>query len=254
MKHSISLRFSTIVLALFVFPSHAQTAREIVNKYLDTVSNRDIHRWDSITSTYTESVEFYSQNNFDQKISFVTDGKPSYSKTYTLFRDKKVKTEMYSDSTYSKLSSRFYFLPSGSIVILGNQPPIKRSPSAKHNNMDFLPVQIWKLLNRCESLDLLGVKEFISENLSCYEIRMVVEDRIYMLYIDVTSYLLEYWNGREDQDLKNVTGFRNYKQVNGLLLPMTEFLKKNGVIFYQSDTKKFEVNPRLDPKIFDYKE
>ncbi|HTH58517.1 MAG TPA: hypothetical protein VL728_20865 [Cyclobacteriaceae bacterium] len=254
MKPSFHLRFSAVMWVLFVFPSRAQTASEIVSKYLDTVSNGDIRNWDQVKSTYIESVVFYSQGSYDQKISFANSDKPSYSKNYTSFIDKKIKRELYDDSTFSKLNSSFYFLPSGAIILFKNTAPIRRTASAQRDDMDFLPVQIWKLFNKCESLDHLGIKEFSIEKLNCYEIRMVVNDRIYMLYINTTTYLLDYWNNREDHDLTILSGFRNYKRVNGLLLPMTDFMKKNGAIFYQSDIKKIELNPLIDPKIFDYKE
>lgn len=255
MKYTNNLFIQTIVVLSLAIPSRAQTARDIVNKYLDTVSNGDIHNWDKITSMYTESIGFYSHGNFEQRISLTNNDRPNYHKTWWEYPNK-TKAELYSDSAFSNLSSVFYFLPTGSIILLPHNPPIKKDPSNVHDEFfsHFVPVHISKLLAKCESLDLLGIKEFVSEKLSCYEIRMMVNNRIYMLYIDTSTYLLDYWNNREDHDLSNMTGFKNYRRANGLLFPMSDFMKKDGVIFYQSDTKKIELNPSINPKIFVYTE
>ena len=45
----------TIVFILFAAPLLGQDAREIVNRYLDTVSNGNIDNWNKIKSTYKEN-------------------------------------------------------------------------------------------------------------------------------------------------------------------------------------------------------
>jgi len=138
----------------------AQSAREIVKHYLDTVSNDNIHSWDNIKSTYTESVSFYSQNNFDAQISLIDANKPTFDKTYKIYPDK-TKRELYEDSTCTIKLSTFYFLKDEIIVQFENQPPLKK-PSIKLDEFysDFLPVQISRLLDKSKTLKILGIKDF----------------------------------------------------------------------------------------------
>jgi len=225
-----------------------------VTRYLNTVSNGNIHLWDNIKSTYTESLSSYSQNNFEAQISLIDVDKPTFNKTYKVYPDK-TKRELYEDSTCTRKLSTFYFLKDEIIIQFENQPPLKK-PSLKLDEFysDFLPVQVWKLLDKSKSLKILSVKDFPADESQCYEIQMITKGKKYMLYINTKTFLLDYWNGREDEDLTIMTGFKNYTRVDGLLIPMTEFMTRNGIVFYRDDTKKIEINSRIDSQIFDYKD
>jgi len=233
---------------------HAQSAREIVNHYLDTVSKGNIHLWDNVKSMYTESVSSYSQNDFDAQISLTDVNKPTFNKTYKVYPDK-TKRELYEDSTCAKKLSAFYFLKNETIIVFENQPPI-RKPSLELDEFysDFLPVQIWKLLDKSKSLKILSVKDFPVDESQCYEIQLITKGRKYLLYINTKTFLLDYWNGRDDEDLTIMTGFKNYRRIDGFLMPMTEFMTRNGIVFFHDDTKKIEINPTIDPDIFEYKD
>jgi hypothetical protein len=243
------------VLLLFVsFIANAQTAREIVSHYLDTVSNGDVKAWSKIKSAYTESEVYYSQQDFDQKINLLKADKPSFHKLYWVapFEHKDV---LFEDSTFTRMTSTFYFLNDRTIILMYNIPPIIKDKQIRDEFVYyFLPEQIRKLLEKSKSVELLGIKDFPNDGILCYEIRITAKGRHYLLYIDTTSFLLRYWNGREDQDTGVMTKFDNYKRIDGLLMPMLESMTKGGIPYYYCRTRKIELNATIDPKELVYEE
>jgi len=138
---------------------------------------------------------------------------------------------------------------------MGNVPPIIKQPAPKDDNLvsTDLPVQVSKLLES-RSIELLGTREFPVDGLLCYEIKMIRKGRTYFLYINTSSFLLEYWNDREDGDLSILAKVYNYKRVDGLLIPMSDCLMKDGIVYYSSHIKKYLINAYIDPQVFIYKD
>ena len=233
---------------------YAQDAREIINHYLDTVSNGDINNWTKITSMYTESEVYYSQQDFDQNVNLLNADKSNYHKLYKTLPHN-LKIESYEDSSFTKLLSTSYSQKNKAILLIGNIPPIiKNSVQQDEFSSDFLPIQIWKIANSSNAIELLSVKEFPLDGIQCYEIKITRKRRNYLLYINTQTFLLEYWNGREDEDLSILTRFRNYKKVDQLLIPMFESLMRNGFVYFWSQNRKIALNPIIDPQVFIYKE
>jgi hypothetical protein len=239
---------SFILLSSFVY---GQNAREIINHYLDTVSNGNVENWSKIKSTYIESESLYSQNSFDQTVSLVSPDKPSFQKIYTLWPQRRI--DSYSDSTFNNLVSSIYFLKNKTIIVMGNLPAMVKpaSPQGEYDT-EFIPLTIWKLLNKSKSVELIGLKEFPIDGITCYEITITIQERSYSLYINKDTFLLEYWNGREDNDTSILTKYYNYKKVGDFLIPMSDCLMRKGIIYFWANKKKIEINSHIDSGIFIY--
>lgn len=248
----ITLRI--IVFFLLTTSLYGQDAMEIVNRYLDTVSNGDIVNWRNIRSTYTESEVYYSQNDFDQRVNLLRPDKPSFHKS---FRDVSLgeKSEIYADSTFTELQSSFYFLKDKTIIVLGNIPPIiKKTVGRNESFPEHLPLQVWEWMQASKSVELLGVKEFPLDGIHCYEIRMSTRRRNYMLYINTETFLLDYMNGREDGDMSFLVKLSNYTRVGDLLIPFSDSMMRNGVTYYWRHIRRIELNAEIDSEIFKYRE
>lgn len=247
------MRFLIIAFILSTLSLHAQQAREIVNRYLDTVSSGDIRNWDKIKSTYTESESYYAQSDFEGKVNLLKPEKSSFNKTYTVWPQRRI--DSYSDSTFSNLTSSFYFLRAKTVIKIGNMSPmIKPAPQLDEYNSEFLPLTIWKLLNRNKSVELVGLKEFSIDGIICYEIKMTIKNRVYLLYINSKTFLLEYWNGREDHDISILTKYADYRKIGDVWIPMFECLVRNDVTYFWSRTKIIQINSDFDLDILNYKE
>jgi hypothetical protein len=129
---------------------------------------------------------------------------------------------------------------------------IKEPPPRDEFFSTHIPVQISKLVSKSKSIELLGIKEFPLDGFSCYEIKMITKGRSYVLYINTKTFLLQYWNNREDGDLSILTKFFNYKKVEEFLIPMSDSMMKDGVVYFSNTTKKYLINTPIDLQIFNY--
>lgn len=249
------MKLLILVFGLLSTSLYGQNAREIVNHYLDTVSNGNIDNWNKIKSIYSESEGLYNQYNYEHKVNFLKREKPNFTKVFLVFPYNR-KHELYEDSAFTQLLSTFYFLENRTIILMSNMPPvIKSSPSSRDEFFsDHLPVQIWKLMNKSKSVELLGIKEFPNDGFSCYEIKINIKGRNYYLYINTKTLLLEYWNGNGEDDRSFLTKYYNYKKVDDFLMPMSQSAMRNGIVYYWSNTSKIEINAAIDPEIFNYKD
>ncbi len=239
---------------MFSTPLFGQDAREIVNRYLDTVSNGNINNWNKIKSIYKESVSYYSQQDFEHKVDFLKKDKASFSKSFLVLPHEH-KIELYADSAFTNLSSSFYYLENRSILLIGNVPPIIKQPPPRDEFFSHHhPVEIWKRMDKSKSVELLGIKEFPTEELTCYEIKINAKGRNDYLYINTKTFFLEYWSGNEEGDRSALGKYDNYQKVEGFLMPMSVSSMKNGIVFYWNHTKKIQINADIDPEIFEYKE
>jgi len=247
------MKFSLIIAGLFMIPAllSGQDAREIVRRYLDKVSNGNIENWKKIKSTYTESEGYYSQNDFDQKVNLLKPDKSTFSKTYTVWPQQKI--EGYADSTFLNLISQFYFLKDQTIIIIGNIPPIIKPAPPRNEFVDeFMPVMVWKLLNKSKSIELAGIRDFPTDGVSCFEIRIRSTTMNCSLYINTETFLLDFSNQREDGDLSFLVKYDNYQKIGEYLMPMSELNMHNGVVFHWVNKRKVELNVEIDPEKFKY--
>lgn len=248
------MRFLVIIFAIFSKSVCGQEGRKIVNDYLKIVSDGNIDNWNKVKSIYKESEAYYSQSDFEQRINLTNPDKSNFHKTF-LVLPYKHKVEIYDDSSFTKPTSTFYFLEKRTVILLNNIPPIIKEPPVRDQFYSVhLPVKISKLLNKSNSVEFLGIKKFASEGLSCYEVRMLTMGRFYTLFINTETSMLEYWNDREDGDTSVLTKLYNYKKVEGLFIPMSESLVRNGSIYFWENTKKYLVNSNINNEIFNYKD
>jgi len=248
------MRLLFIASVLWISNSYAQTAKEIVNRYLDTVSNGKIENWNKIKSIYSENESFYSQQNFEQKIDLLKKENSNFTKIFIVFPYNH-KHELYADSAFTIPLSTFYFLENRTIILMSNMPPVINPASSSRDEFfsHHVPVHIWKLLDKSNSVELLGIKEFPLDELSCYEIKMNTKGRNYYLYINTKTLLLVYMTGNEEEDRSFLTKFYNYRKVDDFLMPMTNAAIKNGIVYFWNHTRKIEINSDIDPGIFNYK-
>ena len=77
------MRIILIAFLAIAVSASAQDPKEIVKKYINTVSNGDIKNWKKISSVYAESIGAYGQDNFENKSDFDVM-RPGFSKTYVV--------------------------------------------------------------------------------------------------------------------------------------------------------------------------
>lgn len=248
------VKYLIAVCTLFSTAVYGQSAREIVDRYLETVSNGSVEKWNGIKSIYTESQGYYSQQDFEQRIDFSKAGKPNFHRSYRVLPDT-YKDEVYEDSTLSRLLMRHYSLKDRSILLIGKMRPIIRPalPDDEYVS-ELFPLHIARLLAKSKSVQLLGTKEFPVDGLLCYEVKLSTRARHYFLYINTESYLLEYYSGRKDGDTSFLVRYDDYKNIDGFLIPMLNGMMRNGVVYYWRQIRKIELNAEIDPEVFIYKE
>jgi hypothetical protein len=198
---------------------------------------------------------YYSQQDFEQRVSLLKSDKPNFHKSYRIApNDHKI--EIYEDSTFTKRLSTFYFLKGKTVLLLSNIPPIVKPapPRDEEFSSDHLPVQIWKLMQKSKSVQLLGIKEFPIEGLQCYEIKIITKERNSILFINTETFLLEYSNLRKDGDISFLAKFYNYKKIDDFLIPMSDCLMRNGIVYHWKNVRKIDINADIDPQVFKYQE
>lgn len=232
---------------LFALPGalYAQNPRDILNRYLDTVSNGSIENWNRITSVYIESISLYDHQIFETgSKNSILEQPLSYGKLYKVWPDKE-KSELYSDSSFSTLTSSFYFLRDRHFIIVGNVPVT--SPVQKHLWFDFYPVKIHDYIRRSKSIRLNGITEFPNDSISCYEIDIRTADRDYRVYINTQSYLLE---AQYIFETDSFVRLYNYQQFGDLLIALGQATDRNGAIYAWKKYTRIKINPDIDPEIF----
>lgn len=247
------MKYLLIGFVLFSLSCYSQDGREIIKRYLDTVSNGDVRNWDKIKSVYTEYQSFYSQQAFEQRVDFGNVDKPSFCKSYRVGLEKN-RIDSYGDSTFTKWLSTFYFLEDKTVILIGNIPPmIKKSRPPGEFSSQHPPVFISRLVKKSSAVELLGVKEFLNEALLCYEVKITAKGRNYYYYIDVETFLLRYSSTNKEDDRSSMAKFDDYKKIGDFLVPMFNAGIKNGFVFHWARKSKVEFNVDIDPELFVYK-
>jgi hypothetical protein len=249
------MRIIVIGILVVAFSAKAQDPKEIIRKYIDTVSNGNIDNWKKITTVYTESIGAYSQDNFTDAKPELDVMRPDFSKTYVSIPYQQ-KIEIYDDSTCALLLSKFYFLKDKTVIFIGNLPPIEK-PGNKSPHQ-FLAVRISDLLKKSKSVILLGTKVFETDSIACFEIEMKTKEETERLYINTQTYLLEYTSKLRDGGYPVMARYAGYKKFGELLFPTKEVNTRKDlsthkdVPFYWMHILKMDLNKEIDPKEFTY--
>lgn len=240
---------STLLLSFHCQFCPGQTAVEVIEKYIDTVSNGDIQNWYKIRSVLLEKEVFYGQEEYEQSGPNISGPTVHYDKTYRVFPDKS-KAEIYADSTYNELESSWWYLGDRTIIQFKNMPPIiKKRPNPKLWN--FKPIEILELMKESKSLSNKGVKDFRMEGVFCFDIEVEKGNgKIMHLYFDTTSYLLRFTKNSNEFESLSYATYGDYKVIDGLLFYTLTYAMKNGRIFFSSRTRKIHVNFPIDDKKF----
>jgi hypothetical protein len=247
------MKLLTICLLVLSLSAYAQNARDIVNRYLDTVSNGDVENWKKIKSIYIENENYRRHIGFDHKVNLLQIEKPNFNKYFGV-EPHRSRIESYDDSTFTNLKSTFYFLKDKTVIISGHTPPVIRKNGRKRGEFfsEHTPVYIRNLLDKSSAAELLGTKEFQADAIVCFHIKITTRGRNYHLYINTQTFLLEYWNVSLLNDPSALTKFYNYKKIGEFLMPMSTSSMKNGIALNWNNTRKIKLNPEIDPDIFNY--
>jgi len=205
--------------------SHAQTAQEILNRYMDTVSYGEFNKWEKIKTFYATSSNYFSAEEMGLAPTLDKD-KVCYTKTYKVW-PYKMKEELYSDSMYVNLTSEFYYFKNTRIIMLANIPPME----VKGDNwlwFDFLPIIVEKIFNEGKKANYNGVNKIPGLSSPQHEIEILAKEHIRKLFFNTETFLLEaiyfpeantYWI------------YSKYKYFDGYLMPTYVTSTKNGNAF-----------------------
>lgn len=240
------------ILMIISLGLYAQDVDRIMQHYFDTVSGGNIGNWKKIKTAYIESISYYNEPNSvipSTPTPSLINSPTKYRRTFRLWPDK-LKLELYSDSTYTDLLSLNLWLPDKLILSFAHYDPIVK-PS-KGPSWDFTPVYIHKLLTNAKSKKYKGVREFDSDSISCYVIEIVTDDVNLDLFINSSTYLLEYSKVFNPSDSANFVRYYDYRLINGFLIETRNFAMRNGVITQADRRTKIILNAKIDDDEFDF--
>jgi hypothetical protein len=244
-------KFQTLsaVLLLVLFSSATSTSgqdpKEIINRYLDTISGGDDKKWSLIKTFYAESVEYFNTDEYNSSIPSFGERKFYYRKLYRQWPDK-TKEELFSDSAFSHLTSEFLFLSKEHIINIANIPTIT-SEVNKNLWFEFYPSLVQKWLADAKSVSYEAFTQLPNENIWCHQIDIIDADRTHRLYFNATSNLLEAIFVIEGDYLLRLSG---YERHDGYLLHTSERSIKGGNIIGSRTYTKFVFNPVLPASLF----
>ena len=247
MKMSLNGRIIVFFFLLVCYSSYSQTGEEILNKYLNTVSNGDPSKWSRVKSLYATSISYFDVAAFKSKIDFLNSNPPSYKKLYWVLPDQQ-KEELWGDSSYTESPSHFYFLKDKHVIILKGMPVMVR-PVNKSVWFEFYPVRIQQYIKAARKISFNGLKNIPEKTFECFEVVITTRDESYHLYLNPETYLLEalyfpeaniYWLLFE------------YKEFDGYLMP-TQILgaRRDGMVYSQQFYKSILFNVPIDANKFD---
>ncbi len=229
---------------LIVTHSFSQTGREILNRYLDTVSMGNVNNWSKIKTIYATSIFYYSSEDFGHKIQLSLYNNLGYKKILKIWPEQQ-KEEIYKDSLYKGTPNKFYFLKKKHVIIMGMMTPIE-TPAIKSVQFDFFPVKIKNYINKSKSIRFIGLKELPGHS-PCYEIDIDAKEGKHQLFFNTKTFLLEgiYFPATKDYMI-----ISDYKNVDGYLIPTSTTTFKNGVKYAWETITAIVLNGPIDPLKF----
>ncbi len=225
------------------FECRGQDAGKILDEYLLSASAGNLSNWDTIKSAYIESKGFYKTDDNGFK-----EDKTTYSRVYRVWPDK-LRTEVYEDSTFTKLLMYSLWLGKKQKLIHWfpySQPSIVPIEEVK---WDFDPVVINQMKKKATSIKYLGEYTIAAEDLTCDVIQSKTKDDTLNLGFNKSSGKLEF-GSPTDYD-KNMARYMNYIRINGLSFYLTSTAFRNGNIMFYNHITRIEFNRKFDEKLFD---
>jgi hypothetical protein len=228
--------------------SNAQTGREIIDKYLDTISSGEAAKWERVKTFYATSKGYFSTENFKQSFGMPNSDKISYLKIFRIGSDK-MKEELYGDSLFQQLTSSFFFVKNKKIIFLNNVPPMEVT-SDNSLLFDFPPTIVKKYLNESTKINYVGISNVPNSPLKFYQVDLKTKDGQYRsLFFEVATFLLGsiyfpeanvYWT------------YSNYKNIDGYLIPTVTENVNDGVVFSRRIYETIKFNGPMDKSKFEY--
>jgi hypothetical protein len=238
------MKIATIFLICIALCSKAQSPKEVIQRYLDTVSLGAIEEWTNMKSAYIERLVFFSDPNAAAKIGH--KAMTSLHKSYRVWPDKSL-SEVYEDSV---LSMKTLHVRDKHFLIYKNGFKVEYSTEPYEPYFEFDPVLIQSLLKKAKSVTFEGEK--IIDGIRCLDIQIKTRQLKWHFYFNMDSYLLEYWYNTPDESVPSLTKVYDYKPIGNFLIPMSEHKINNGNIFYSGNIIKLELDKEIAPEKFKY--
>ncbi|MBS1556140.1 MAG: hypothetical protein JSU09_14565 [Bacteroidetes bacterium] len=239
---------SCLFLTFLITFSQAQNGKEIVDKYLDTVSSGDIGKWHRIKTFYSTDVGYFSTEKFKQGFGIPNKDKISYKRVFQCWPYKK-KEELYSDSLFQNLTSSFYYFKNKKVIFLGNMPPME---VIGDNSIffDFPPTIVEKFIEGSTHIKYVGIDNIANSTSTFYKVDVKTKNGDYRsLFFDTQTFLLRAIYIPEE----NVYWiYSNYKVIDGYLIATVMEIMNDGVVFSRTIYKTIEFNKPIEDNIFKY--
>jgi hypothetical protein len=227
-----------IISLLGLINAKAQTADEVINKWVNAMGGRE--KLASIKTVYTEN-EISVMNN------------PASGKTYTVY-GKGYKSVI--DFGGQNVIDCYIENGGWSMNPLAGQPTPVSMPAAqvKLGQLSLDPQgPLFNYTAKGSKAELLGKEDFKGN--SVYKIKLTTASGIDVLfYISDSSYYIQKNVAKmnaDGQDIDIVTSFSDYrKTAEGFIMPYSSELELPGLSIAFTN-KKIEVNKEIDPAIFD---
>jgi hypothetical protein len=239
-----------ILICVFLFfssLSFAQTAEDILHRYLDTVSYGDIAKWSRIKTLYATTIIYFDADAFQSRIGLLNSVEASYKKIYKIWPDRQ-KEELYQDSAYAGSPSKFYYLKNKHVIILNNGMPPMETPAKTFVQFEFYPVRVQAYIQQAKEIKLNSIKRIPGKASEYFEILIKTQDDSHYLLINTDTYLLE---GIFFPETNTYWTLADYKTFDGYLIPTRYYDVKNGIVVSTQIFTSFRLNVPIDVKIFD---
>ncbi len=222
-----------------------QTGKEVINSYLETVSNGDPSKWLLIKSAYATSVGYFDVASFQSSVNLMNTNPPIYKKMWKVWPDHQ-REELYSDSLFADITSLFYFLPNKHVILIKGMPVIESKPK-KNVWFEFYPIRIQQYVKESTEIELNDWKVIPGKTYELLEVRIKTKTDEHFLLFNPSTYLLEaiYF---PQTDIYWVLS--DYKEFDGYLIPGTVKEFKSRLLYSTLTYTSFSINIDIDPKLF----
>jgi hypothetical protein len=236
MKSLKAISFFTVLL-LFGVSISAQTADEVIAKYVKAMGGKE--QLARITSVYTES-----------KADIM--GMESVQKT-TILNGKGYKTEI--EIMGSVITTCITETGGWSINPMQGSGSAEDMPEAQYNEAKdqiFIgaPFTVWP--DKGYTAELLGDEAVGSVN--AIKVKLTAPDSTSAVYFfdPGSGYLIKSVSqgDMQGQTVENITSYSDYRQIDGYTLPYKVTMNMGGMFELASEVTKVEVNKPVDPTFF----
>jgi hypothetical protein len=225
--------YSLILLAFSALSLRAETADEVVNKYLNAIGGKDA--WKKVNSMKVTG----SMDAQGTKIPVV----------YTKVQN----TGLRQDITLMGMSGYVIMTPAGGWTYMpfaGQQKPEAMTADDVKEGLDELDVQgiLVDYKDKGHTIELVGKEDV--EGTECFKLKVTLKGgNIRTLFFDPSSFYMirevakMKANGQEGEQTVNFSNFQ--KLPEGIVVPWSI-----GTPFGELKVEKYEVNSKIDPSLF----